>query len=56
MGGSLDGFRETVKMGPSAMWVVIGNQENKRNGMAARIYLVNSTRLSIPPNKADFTF
>ncbi|KAA3454794.1 Oxysterol-binding-related protein 2A-like protein [Gossypium australe] len=55
MGGSLDGFRETVKMGPSAMWVVIGNQENKRNGMAARIYLVNSTRLSIPPNKADFT-
>ncbi|KAK8560843.1 hypothetical protein V6N13_026278 [Hibiscus sabdariffa] len=55
MGGNLDGLRETVKMDPSVMWVVIGKQENRENGMTARIYSVNSKNLLIPPNDANFT-
>lgn len=57
MGGILDGLREKVKMDPSAMWAVIGKQENRGNGMDVQIYLVNSTKnLLIPLNDPDFNF
>lgn len=56
-GGSRDGSREMVKMDPSNMWAVIGKQENRGNGMAVQIYLVNSMKnLLIPLNDADFKF